>query len=655
MAIDLYYNRFDAAKKYIKSRFLASRGLQSAELNEIQDYASHALKEFGDALFADGDVVSGCTCIVDNLTGNVTVEAGKVYLKGLVRDVDAGEFTIPVDVSVRIGVYYKEKIITELEDPTLRDPAVGTRNFQEVGAVRLQYSLTWGYEAPGVTEIDPANGEFYTIYNVENGVLVQKALAPQMESVNTALARYDNESNGSYVVRGMNVACLKYGDGYQMFSIGEGKAHINGYEVELTHALRSRFDDDFDTQTVTSDPYLFNSSGSGKMKIDLNYTPLLEIISVDISAQRTTNLTHGSYSGALDPIPNTSVEDIVQIKQGGTTYVKGKDYKLTGGQVEWSLSGSEPAPGSSYEITYRYRARVEPENVTDTSFEVSGAVDGSTVLVTYTWKMPRYDLITIDSEGIVRRVKGLAHPWSPAVPKAPTGQLTLAQVYQTWKAAPTVSNSAIRVVKMSDIEGMRNLISDLYYLVAQLQLKNDANASEPTAKKGVFVDPFYDDDMRDQGVEQTGAIVGQKLILPIDISVTDHAKDKEVYILPYELESVITQEAQTGSMKVNPYSAFDPIPADVQVTLNIDHYTRIETEWLSPVTQVISRYNWWGWEHSENSGSQNQLISSTKTQMEFMRQLTQKFSVDGLKPGEKVSKIVFDGVDVIPEEDEGGE
>ena len=45
-------------------------------------------------------------------------------------------------------------------------------------------------------------------------------------------------------------------------------------------------------------------------------------------------------------------------------------------------------------------------------------------------------------------------------------------------------------------------------------------------------------------------------------------------------------------------------------------------------------------------------MSSTKTQLEFMRQLTQKFSVDGLQPNETVTKIVFDGVDVIPEEDE---
>lgn len=71
--LDKYFNRFDSSKKYTRTLFLASRGLQSAELNEIQDYPNHAIKEIGDALFADGDVISGCTCVVDSETGAVTV------------------------------------------------------------------------------------------------------------------------------------------------------------------------------------------------------------------------------------------------------------------------------------------------------------------------------------------------------------------------------------------------------------------------------------------------------------------------------------------------------------------------------------------------------------------------------------------------------
>jgi hypothetical protein len=638
-----YYNRFDPAKKYTKTLFLAGRIGQSAEMNEIQEYANYALKNIGDAIFKDGDVIRGCTCVIDNQTGAVTVEAGKIYLNGAVRDVHQGNFEIPTDVSVKIGVYFKEITVTHLEDPELKDPAVGTRGFNEPGAARLQYQLAWGFVADGVAGANDALGEFYTVYSVESGVLVQKALAPQMDSVSTALARYDNESNGSYLVRGMNVTCLANSDTEQVFTINDGKAHVNGYEIELAHSLRVRFDNEIDLQTVNSDPYLFEGDFENKMTITLNYGPLASVISVDATVQKVSSITHGGYSGALDPLPATSIVDIVQVRQGTTVYVKGTDYKLTAGQVDWSLSGAEPSPGSTYEVTYRHMTKLTPTNITDTGFVVTGAVDGTTVLVTYTWKMPRYDLITIDSEGIVRRVKGLAHQWSPAVPKAPTGQLVLAQVFQDWASneKPKVTNNAIRVVQMADIENLRNIVSDLFFLVSQLQLKNDANASDPSTKKGIFVDPFFDDDMRDQGIEQTGAIVDQCLMLPIRAEVHDLAKDQKVYMLPYELEPVISQELQTGSMKINPYMAFDPIPADFSITLSIDRWTDIQTQWLSAITQYVA---------SGSSYSTNSLVSSASRNAEFMRQLTQKLKIEGLKPGETIESIKFDGVAVDVEE-----
>jgi hypothetical protein len=271
---------------------------------------------------------------------------------------------------------------------------------------------------------------------------VQKALAPQMDSVSTALARYDNESNGSYLVRGMNVTCLASSDTEQVFTINDGKAHVNGYEIEQ----------------------------------------------------------------------------------------------------DW----------------------------------------------------------TTDQK-------------------------------------PKVTNNAIRVVQMADIEAIKNMILDLYYLMSQERLKNDANASDSSTKKGIFVDPFFDDDMRDQGIEQTGAIVDQCLVLPIRAEVHDLAKEQKVYMLPYELEPIISQELQTGSMKVNPYMAFDPIPADVNVTLNIDHWTEVETQWLSAVTQYVSR---------GSSYSTNSLVSSASRNAEFMRQLTQKIRIEGLKPGEVISEIKFDGISI---------
>lgn len=100
-----------------------------------------------------------------------------------------------------------------------------------------------------------------------------------------------------------------------------------------------------------------------------------------ITKEVTVTLTHGGYTGAQDPLPDTSVISLLEVKQGGTTYVAGTDYKLTAGKVDWSLTGAEPAPGSTYTAKYQFIATVLPASEDDTGFTVEGAVVRSLVLV----------------------------------------------------------------------------------------------------------------------------------------------------------------------------------------------------------------------------------------------------------------------------------
>ncbi|WP_174515642.1 DUF4815 domain-containing protein [Wolbachia endosymbiont of Cardiocondyla obscurior] len=638
MTLNSYYNRSD--KEYEKSLFLAGRGLQSAELNEIQDYALLRLKGIGDAIFRDGDVIAGSDCIIDG--EKVTLEAGKIYLRGAVRKVEKEKFTIPLNTIVRIGVYYVESTITELEDENLRDPAVGTRNYQEVGAARLKATIIWGYQAESVT-VNSANGEFYPIYNIENGVLIEHSPPPQANIVTTALARYDKEANGSYVVNGLEVMFLQREEGErgaQVFVINEGKAHVDGYETQLPHSIRVYFDEDPDIKAVKSEFHTFQPNSQRVMELKVHDFPVSEIKRIDITVQKTITVTHGSYSGVVDPIPDSAVQEIIQVKQGDVIYENSADYKLSGGNIDWSLPGKEPAPGSSYLITYRCRTHVSPEDVDEQGCKIKGAVDGSLVSVDYTWKMPRFDLITLDAKGVVRRIKGIAHPWRPSMPKAPSGQLLLCYIHQTWKKGEEwkikIVNNAIHAVPMNELEAMKKGINDLYALVAEERLRNDANSRDPTAKKGVFVDPFFDDDMRDQGISQTAAIVNKELILPIDVEVADVEKGKKPYLLPYELEPVLEQLLQTKSEKINPYQAFDPVPAKVTMNKNIDHWTEVKTNWSSPVTREF------------NTRETTELLSSSTYEAEFMREAVQGFEIEGFSVGEKLKEIKFDGISIQP-------
>ncbi|WP_265042211.1 DUF4815 domain-containing protein [Wolbachia endosymbiont (group B) of Melanostoma mellinum] len=638
MTLTSYYNRFNPDKEYEKSLFLAGRGLQSAELNETQEYALSKLKGIGDAIFRDGDVITGSNCIIDGETGKATLEGGKIYLRGAVRKVEKEEFVIPLSTTVRIGVYYVESTITELEDENLRDPAIGTRNYQEVGAARLKVSTIWGYQAEGLSPRF-SEGEFYPIYNIENGVLIEHSPPPQANIVTTALARYDKEANGSYVVNGLEVMFLQRDEkGGEIFVINEGKAHVDGYEIELPHSIRVSFDEDPDIKSVESEPHTFQPNSQRVMELKVNDFPISEIKKVDITVQKTITITHGSYSGAIDPIPDSAVLEIIQIKQGNVIYENSIDYKLNAGNVDWSLPGKEPAPGSSYQITYRFRTHVSPEDISEQGCKVKGAVDNSLVLIDYTWKMPRFDLITIDSKGVVRRIKGISHSWRPSMPKAPNGQLLLCYIHQTWKEGEKVKvvNSAIHAVPMNELEAMKKGINDLYALVAEERLRSDANSREPTTKKGVFVDSFFDDDMRDQGIVQSAAIVNKELILPINVEIIDVERGREPYLLPYKLEPVLEQLLQTKGEKINPYQAFDPVPAQITLNKNIDHWTEVKTNWKSPVTRVF------------NAKETTELLSSNSYEAEFMREAVQNFEIEGFSPNEKLKEVKFDGVFIHP-------
>ena len=250
-----YYNRFDPTKNYDAHLFRAGYVLQSAELNEVQDQLAYRMQRMGDALFKDGTVVRDAKIIVNSDTGEVIAESGAVYLKGTVRGVPTRSFTIPTSGIVAVGIYLVETVITELEDPALRDPAIGVRNYQEPGASRLKVEPRWGYGG------DEQTGEFYPIYQVEDGTLIPNLPPPSGNPIALAISSYDRQSAGGYyVVSGMTVSQLPDNGAIQVYSIQEGTARVNGVEVVLPNALRTEYPVVVPTQTIAIEPHLATAS-----------------------------------------------------------------------------------------------------------------------------------------------------------------------------------------------------------------------------------------------------------------------------------------------------------------------------------------------------------------------------------------------------------
>lgn len=446
MALDNFYDRTDPSKNYEKHLFRAGYGLQSAELNELQETSIARLKSVGDALFKDGDIVKDAACLVDQDSGLTTLNGGALYIRGMVRGVAPASFTIPVDEIIAVGVRLISTEVTELEDPSLRDPAVGTRNYQEPGAGRLEVEAIWGWDGDG------GEGDFFAVYTVEFGILLNKAPPPQLDSVTNAIARYDRDSaGGRYVISGFGVSAEFNSATSKLITlITEGRARVNGYGVDVPRGLRIVEDMDRDTKSILAEPKTFTPDGSGNMRVNLDYSPVVSLDQVRITAEKTVTVTHGAFSGAKDPLPDNSILSLVEVKQGATTYVQGTDYKLTSGQVDWSLVGAEPAPGSTYTVKYQYQTtNATVTGLDSTGFTVSGAVSGTLVTIDYTFALPRIDAIVLDAEGRATRIKGVASQFSPAAPAIPSTELQIATIYHTWADDPIVTQDAVVVMPMS--------------------------------------------------------------------------------------------------------------------------------------------------------------------------------------------------------------
>ena len=661
-----YYSRFDPTKNFDQWLFIAGRVLQSAENNEVQQNAQYRMKAISDVLFKDGSIIRDCQISVDPNTGITTLGSGTLYLSGAMRGVAPATLTIPISGTVQVGIYLDSVVITELQDPTLRDPAVGVRNTNQPGAARLQVNTAWGRAGDG------SPGDFYPVYTVVDGIPLSQTPPPDIDAVSAAIASYDVESSGGYyIVSGLTVSQLAdLAAGQQVYSLGEGVARVGGTEVTIPHAQRVIYPATPDLKTVIGEPHL---AVGGTERVNLNHSPVATVTQVLINAQKTVTMQHGAFAGASDNLPDTPILSIVAVNQGGTwngttfsggtTFAQGTDYKLTSDAVDWSLPGAEVAAGSTYQVTYRYVTTVTPTATDASGFTVAGAVPGSVTQVAYQWKRPRIDRLCLDYTGAVVWVQGVPNDTSPFAPPVPPNLLELASILQTWTSARTVSNDGVTVLPMQQLQGMQDQINTLFELVSLQALQTAVAISDPTSKLDVFTDTLTDDTERDQGTAQTASVYEGIMTLPMIGVVCSHVSLADTATLPMNTAAtapVLQQTLRTLCKLVNPYQSFSPIPGSAVLTPACDYWTQQETTWTSPVTEEFEQTLnlTWGWAQGSVlrlTGSSNQIVvdqitqyvSSTTADAEFLRQIAINFTVTGFGPGEKLNSVIFDSAPVI--------
>lgn len=652
--IDNYYNTFDPAKGYTEVLFRDGKTVQGREWNELQNIANEHTSRIANALFRDGDILAGGQIVVDPETGNTQAQAGEIFLAGRVWDVPAKDFIVAVGGIVFVGIRLHEQTISELEDPKLLNPALGSRGEGQAGAWRKKQWTEWGFEGDGL------DGNFYPVYTLEDGVQRAKETPPNLESFNLAIARYDKDSTGTgtYATSGLTLTLGEdLEDGRQVYHLSEGRARVDGLGVELNTSRRVIYNAEPDLRFIDTEVHVATSESATGQRLTLAHPPMKNVTGLRITAEKTVSLVHGAYSGALDDLPDTSIVKLVEIKQGDTIYEEGTDYVKTGDRIDWSPLGNEPSAGSTYSAKYQFIKSIEPESADVDGFTVTGAVPETSILISYNQMLPRYDRLAITSAGELAWFKGIASENNPQKPNVPESVLAIATVYQSWRDSRSISNDGVRVVPFADIQALNFRLDYALAEIARQRLEADIATRESGARAGIFVDPLTDDTMRDQGIEQTAAIFDGILTLPVLDAEALALPEDVAYptALNYNVRPIVEQTYRTTDMQVNPYMAFDPLPATVQLNPAVDHWTETQTAWASSVTKTFKRStgtgggSTWAVLHHVQRSSQTEVISSNSRELENLRQINVSFTLEGFGEGELLESVTFDGIDVTPQ------
>ena len=342
-----YPTRFDPKKRYFE--LLAPDHdfpLSSGDINDGQAMQAYRTKTVGDAMLRDGNVVRGGAINVNQDSGGTIIGIAEIYLDGMVHKVQNGGFVIPIDRVVYVGVCVSEQIVTHLEDPELKLNVVGAEDYGEPTAHRRQTNIVWAWKVNGEEAAD-CEGRFYSVYEVNHGVVIDQTPPPQFDPLNSALARYDREKNGHYIVSGWQARALGIFDGAQTFSIAEGTVNVWGNKISRDTALRLSIPEEPDLQEVEAEPHQVPRGASGEVSIAANHTPIIDLLNVTVIREKTVSLTHGPYRGAIDPLPDNSVSEIIQVAQSGTTYadtmiIRAMAIRSIGGLADLSQRRARP-------------------------------------------------------------------------------------------------------------------------------------------------------------------------------------------------------------------------------------------------------------------------------------------------------------------------
>ena len=204
----------------------------------------------------------------------ITVGNGVFYVDGFFAPVDTQYFTpsrvvgLTLDVAfggtaasfnaltTRVGFDVVRDTVTSEEDSTLRDPAIGSSNYNAPGGDRYKIDLILAQS--GLTA---QADDFIELVRFEEGKITRKSERVSYAEIEKTLSRRTYEESGSYVVRPFDLNIKDAGGATLSFVMGPGKAYIVGKETETQNPETLSVTKARTTKTETSllFPYSFGN------------------------------------------------------------------------------------------------------------------------------------------------------------------------------------------------------------------------------------------------------------------------------------------------------------------------------------------------------------------------------------------------------------
>lgn len=696
--ISQYFNLYDSTKGYTELLFRAGKILQSKEMNEMQSMIKNQIKNVGDTILTNGDIIEGCQLLINIEDKTATITKGRIYLNGDVRSIEDTTLNITGIGSEVIGAKLESTIITVDEDESLKDIASGYDNYNQDGAYRLK-------EVVKITLNDP---EASILYNLEDGnqlsVNTSEDLT-QLDKINATLARRTFDESGNYKVNGLRIADKNYNDEKRVYvSLDSGKAYVKGYEVTKLSSTNVGLDRPSVVKLVENEPKVFNAeipSYPFNSEFVKDVTKLVAIV------QTKQNITKDSILGNIDYLPLSPVVSILEVKQGDKVFVQGHHYQLVDDGVDWSIFDASyspeitapPEPGTTYSVTWNYNKNL----VENTDFQVvrengvkvikflsggSKPVENSTFLINYRFTLCRRDVISIDKNGNILVTQGqpdiLRKVESPSVDT--NAVLVLGSVLlKPDSNEVNIINNNTQTIPMIDMYKMLDRISALEYNQSITDLdKEAADGENATELMGILTDGFLGLSKSDVYHSEWNASIdldNQELTLPFETQVnplvidenTDYKMGKFNRLLtaPYSIITLASQLSATGNLRINSYNAFPKRPV-VKLVPEVDNWVDEKEVIINGGTRTttVTLRRWWyhkneSWAQSEKAmwqsfgladGGKSLGWSSTTTStvnsvvnsilneaILYMRENTVEVTVSNLTPYVDNITATFDG------------